>query len=138
MPAAGRKRCSMKPLVITVLGQNHQRKDWFFDFEGAAFAAFVAALIADLEPLGVAVKLVFNADITITINSYADLLNCIKISSPQDNHHNQCVGHLIGKSERLDIMEDIARAVRRVAFAPETVAPDIEFRKTCHNCGCGC
>jgi len=90
----------MKPIVITVLGQNHQRKDWFFDFGGAPFAAFVSGLTADLEPLGVAVRLVFNTDITITINSYADLLNCIKISSPQDNHHNHCVGHLIGKSER--------------------------------------
>jgi len=128
----------MKPLVITVLGQNHQRKDWVFDFAGAPFAAFVAGLTADLEPLGVGIRLVFNTDITITINSYTDLLNCIKISSPQDNHHNHCVGHLIGKSERLDIMEDIARAVRRVAFAPETVAPDVEFRKVCHNCGCGC
>ena len=49
----------MKPLVITVLSQNHQRKDWFFDFEGAPFAAFVAGLAADLEPLGVAGKRVF-------------------------------------------------------------------------------
>jgi hypothetical protein len=35
-------------------------------------------------------------------------------------------------------MEDISTAVRRVAFAPETIAPSGEFRKVCHNCGCGC
>jgi hypothetical protein len=28
--------------------------------------------------------------------------------------------------------------VRRIAFAPETIAPADEFRKVCHNCGCGC
>jgi hypothetical protein len=79
-----------------------------------------------------------NQDTVIEINSYADLLNVVKISSPQDGHSNQCIGHIIGKSGKLDIMEDINLAVRRVAFAPETIAPSGEFRKVCHNCGCGC
>jgi hypothetical protein len=76
--------------------------------------------------------------VIISINSYADVLNVVKISSAQDGQSNRCVGHIIGKSPNLDIMEDISRAVRRIAFAPETVAPADEFRKVCHNCGCGC
>jgi len=77
-------------------------------------------------------------DVIISVNSYADVLNVVKISSAQDGQSNRCVGHIIGKSPNLDIMEDIERAVRRVAFAPETVVPADEFRKVCHNCGCGC
>ena len=129
---------SMKSLVVTILAQDHQRKDWYFDFDGDQFAAFFNDLTAEMASLGITVRLVKNPDITIVVNSYADLLNCIKVSSPQDNHHNQCVGHIIGKSDRLDIREDISRAVRRLAFAPETVAPETDFRKVCHNCGCGC
>ena len=128
----------MKPIIITIAAQDHQRKDWYFDFEGEPFRTFMATLTADMAPLGIEVKLVYNPTVTITINSYADLLNCVKVSSPQDNHHNQCVGHVIGKSEHLNILEDLVRAVRRVAFAPETIAPDAAFRKVCHNCGCGC
>jgi hypothetical protein len=91
-----------------------------------------------MKKLGVSLSVVRNRDAVIAVNSYADLLNVVKISSPQDGHSNQCVGHIIGKSERLDIMEDIGTAVRRIAFAPETIAPSSEFRKVCHNCGCGC
>jgi len=127
-----------KQMVITILDQNHLRKDWHFDFDGQPFHDFLAGMKAEMKRLGVLVTVVHNKDAVISINSYADLLNVVKISSPQDGHSNQCVGHVIGKSQRLDIMEDIGVAVRRVAFAPETVAPSSEFRKVCHNCGCGC
>lgn len=128
----------MKPVVITILDQVHQRKDWFYDFDGSAFSAAINTLAAELSTLGIALEIRRNREVVITVNSYADLLNCVRVSSPQDNHHNQCVGHIVGKSEHLDIVEDIARAVRRIAFAPETIAPDAAFRKVCHNCGCGC
>lgn len=88
--------------------------------------------------MGVALEVAHNCDMVIKVNSYADLLNVIKVSSPDDGHINQCVGHIIGKSEHLEIMEDIRTAVSRIAFAPETIAPSSEFRKVCHNCGCGC
>ncbi|NTV48652.1 MAG: hypothetical protein HGB32_02830 [Geobacteraceae bacterium] len=127
-----------KQMVITILDQKHLRNDWCFDFDGQVFQDFLAGTIAEMERLGVLLTVVRNLDVVITINSYADLLNTVKISSPQDGHSNQCVGHVIGKSQHLDIMEDISTAVRRVAFAPETVAPSSEFRKVCHNCGCGC
>ncbi|KAB0664854.1 hypothetical protein F6V25_12400 [Oryzomonas japonica] len=132
---AGRR---LKGITITILAQEHARKDWYFDFEAEPFRRFCEKLSREMKKLGVALTIVHNRDATITINSYADLLNCVRISSPVDGHSNLCVGHIIGKSEHLDIMEDIEAAVRRIAFAPETVAPSNEFRKVCHNCGCGC
>ncbi|KAA0895308.1 hypothetical protein [Oryzomonas rubra] len=129
---------SLKRITITILAQEHIRKDWYFDFEAEHFRRFCENLSREMKKLGVALAIVHNRDATITINSYADLLNCVRISSPNDGHSNQCVGHIIGKSEHLDIIQDIGVAVRRIAFAPETVAPSNEFRKVCHNCGCGC
>ncbi|MHB8058062.1 MAG: hypothetical protein ACYDHC_09235 [Desulfuromonadaceae bacterium] len=129
---------SAKQMVITIHARKYLRKDWSFDFDGQPFHDFLAGVIADMKRLGVDLAVVRNQDALITINSYADLLNVVKISSPQDGHSNQCVGHIIGKSRGLDILEDINIAIRRVAFAPETVAPSGEFRKVCHNCGCGC
>jgi hypothetical protein len=127
-----------KQMTVTIFEQQHFRSDWYVDFDGQEFHDFQSELIKEMKRLGVALTVVRNRDAVITINSYADLLNVVKISSPQDGHTNQCVGHIIGKSEHLDIREDIGVAVRRVAFAPETVAPSSEFRKVCHNCGCGC
>lgn len=127
-----------KSMVITICNQEYLRKDWYFDFDSQSFQECLTGLILDMERLGVVLSVVRNRDAVIVINSYADLLNVVKITSPQDGHSNQCVGHIIGKSDGLDIMEDIGVAVRRVAFAPETVAPSSEFRKVCHNCGCGC
>jgi hypothetical protein len=128
----------LKEIVLTVFARNYVRNDWNFDFDGARFETFLTTLARDMKKLGVALSVVRNNEAVITVNSYADLLNVVKLSSHQDGHNNQCVGHIIGKSEQLDIMEDIAIAVRRVAFAPETIAPSSEFRKVCHNCGCGC
>ena len=128
----------LKQITLTVLEQKPVRKDWSYDFEDAGFQSFFDALARDMKKLGIALALVRNRDSVITVNSYADLLNVVKVSSPDDGHTNQCVGHIIGKSEKLDILGDIRTAVRRVAFAPETIAPSSEFRKVCHNCGCGC
>lgn len=127
-----------KQMLITIYAQNYLRNDWYFDFDGQPFQSFLTDMVSEMERLGVLVTVTRNRDAVITINSYADLLNVVKISSLQDGHSNQCVGHVIGKSQGLNIMEDIGTAVRRVAFAPETIAPSGEFRKVCHNCGCGC
>lgn len=127
-----------KQIRLTILEQNYARNDWNYDFEGSGFASFFETLTMDMNNMGIDLELVRNRDAVITINSYADLLNVVKISSPDDGHSNHCIGHVIGKSPNLDIQEDIRIAVRRIAFAPETVAPSSEFRKVCHNCGCGC
>ena len=128
----------LKPVTMTILNQKHIRKDWIFDFEGEAFQRFFDQMAKDLKKQGIALKKEHNKDVVIKINSYSDLLNVVKLSSPDVNHSKQCIGHIIGKSENLNIMEDIRAAVNRLAFAPETIAPDSEFRKVCHNCGCGC
>lgn len=127
-----------KPLVVTFMNQSHQRLDWYVDFEDESFTTFFQGLVAEMDGLGILLTRAVNHDVTITVNSYADLLNCVKLSSPEDHHHNRCVGHIIGKSENLDIREDLRKAVRRLAFAPETIVPETAFRKVCHNCGCGC
>ena len=129
---------ALKQITVTILDQEHVRRDWWFDFDGEAFQRFFVGLTREMRKLGVGLELVRNREIAIRIASYADLLNVVKISSPDGGHSNQCVGHIIGRSEHLDIMEDIGGAVRRIAFAPETIAPAGEFRKVCHNCGCGC
>ncbi len=128
----------VKQIVLAIHDQKHIKKDWYVDFDGTEFQGFLARLTAEMKRLGVAVTVVRNRDSVVSISSYADLLNVVKLSSPDDGHSNQCVGHIIGKSEALNIMDDISAAVRRVAFAPETIAPSSEFRKVCHNCGCGC
>lgn len=127
----------LRVMTVTILDQQHLRGDWLFDFDGELFQRFISGLTKEMKKLGVKLTWVRNHDVVITINSYADLLNCVKISS-DDSLGNHCIGHVIGKSEHLDVMEDIGVAVRRVAFAPETIAPADEFRKVCHNCGCGC
>ena len=127
-----------KEMILTINGQKHLRKDWYFDFNGQAFQDFLTVTISEMRRLGVVLTVVRNGEAVVSVNSYADLLNVVKISSPQDGHSNQCIGHIIGKSENLDILEDIGAAIRRVAFAPEMIAPSGEFRKVCHNCGCGC
>jgi len=128
----------LKEITLIVFEQKHIRKEWIYDFEDTRFQRFYDLLSKDMKKHGIALLLVRNRESVITVNSYADLLNVVKVSSPADGHLQQCVGHIIGKSENLDILEDIRTAVRRVAFAPETIAPSGEFRKVCHNCGCGC
>lgn len=128
----------LKPITMMIVNQEHIRKDWFFDFDGETFQQFFDKMAKDLKKQGVALKKVHIRDAVIKINSYSDLLNVIKLSSPDIDHSIQCIGHIIGKSQNLNIMEDIRAAVNRLAFAPETIEPDSEFKKVCHNCGCGC
>lgn len=128
----------MKQITITILRQQHLRNDWFFDFDSEVFKEFFGQLCLEMRTLGFELSLVTVSEPVITINSYADLLNSIKVSSSDDHHQRHCIGHIIGKSEKLNIMHDVAKAVKRLAFAPETIAPDSAFARVCHNCGCGC
>ena len=128
---------ALHPITVTILGQRHLRGDWLFDFDGDRFRQFMAGMTREMKKLGFVLDCVRNDDVTIPVSSYADLLNCVKVSSG-DSQGNHCIGHIIGRSEHLDIVEDVGAAIRRIAFAPETIAPAGEFRKVCHNCGCGC
>jgi len=127
-----------KDILITFYGQDHVRPDWKRDMTGSDFKMAITELADDLRKFGINLRHARNEEIVIKVNSYGDLLNAVKISSPADNIGNLCIGHIIDKSPNLDLLEDLKRAVKRVAFAPETIAPEAHNRKVCHNCGCGC
>jgi len=127
-----------KKMIISVCRQNHVRDNWKVDLEGESFRAFVIKLREELAGFGVELECTSNDAVTVNVNSYADLLNAVRITSTADGFINKCIGHIIGQSLNLNFFEDIRRAVNRVAFAPETIQPDENNRKVCHNCGCGC
>lgn len=128
----------VKKLTLTVCRQNHIRDNWRIDLEGEAFHRFFDQLRSELAGFDMELASSRNDAVTVNVDSYADLLNVVRISSPLDGFINKCVGHIIGQSPNLNFFEDIRRAVNRVAFAPETIPPDDHNRKVCHNCGCGC
>jgi hypothetical protein len=123
---------------LTCYGRKHGRAEWENALSGVSFDLFFAELAQELGRFGIVLERLDDAAQVIEVASYADLLNAVRIASPSDGISNVCVGHVIGKSPHLDPLEDIRRAVNRIAFAPETVPPDDENRKVCHNCGCGC
>lgn len=127
-----------KKMFLTRYGRIHKRGDWGESLADPRFIPFYEELVRELEPFGISLEARENLDFVIEVNSYVDLLNSVRIGSPSDGISNVCVGHVIGKSENLDPLEDIRKAVSRIAFAPETVPPDDHNRKVCHNCGCGC
>jgi len=127
-----------RSIEIIFYRQNHLKPDWEVGTNSLKMELFIAELVDDLTKFGIVVTVQFNDAVTIDINSYADVLNAVRISSPMDGFANVCVGHVIGKSPNLDLYEDIRRAVNRVAFAPDMIPPDDHNRKVCHNCGCGC
>lgn len=124
--------------MISTYRQNHIRDNWKVDLEGESFKGFVTGLAEELSGFGVEIASSHNDAIIVNVNSYADLLNAVRITSAADGFINKCIGHIIGQSQNLNLFEDLRRAVNRVAFAPETVQPDDSNRKVCHNCGCGC
>jgi hypothetical protein len=127
-----------KKMAVTVYRQNHLRPNWRVDLTGSEYELFFVELADDLTRFGIELGVTHNDDVIIDIDSYADLLNAVRITSLADGFANICVGHVIGKSPHLDLMEDIKRAINRVAFAPETIPPEDHNRRVCHNCGCGC
>ncbi len=127
-----------KEITVVFYRQNYIRDNWKVDLDGMEAELFFSTLEGDLSRGGVVLKRARNDAFTIDINSYADLLNAVRISSPDDGFGCVCVGHIIGQSPNLDLLDDIRRAVMRIAFAPETVPPEDHNRKVCHNCGCGC
>ena len=127
-----------KKMVVTFYQQNHVRTDWNVDLSGSQFELFFIELAEDLSKCGIEITKVIDKETGIDIRSYTDLLNSVRIASPTDGFSSICVGHVLGKSPHLDIFEDIKRAVNRIAFAPETIAPESHNRQVCHNCGCGC
>ncbi len=127
-----------KRISLVFYKQNHLRLDWSVDLASPDYRRFFEELTRELSLCDVLLSLADNPEFTIDINSYGDLLNAVRISSPEDGFTNICLGHVIGSSPNLNLAEDIRRGVNRIAFAPETVPPEDHNRKVCHNCGCGC
>ena len=127
-----------KSMRLTCYGRKNGRPEWEHALSGLSFDLFFAELAQELERFGIVLERLDDVAQVIEVASYAELLNSVRIASPSDGISNICIGHVIGKSPRLDPLEDIRRAVNRIAFAPETIPPDDENRKVCHNCGCGC
>lgn len=125
---------------ITVVSYGFKLVDhaWTPDYDEQALPAFIADLSRELEPFGVSVNLVTEAQSALTVRGYGDLLNTIRLRSPVDHIGNLCLGHVIGQSVNCHLLEDVRRAVTRVAFAPETIEPEGSHKVVCHNCGCGC
>jgi sugar phosphate isomerase/epimerase len=127
-----------KQISLVFYRQNHLRPDWEVDLTAPEYRQFFSEITEELRRCGVVLSLTENPEYTIDINSYADLLNAVRITAHDEGFTNVCLGHVIGKSPHLNLAEDIRRAVNRIAFAPETVPPEDHNRKVCHNCGCGC
>jgi hypothetical protein len=127
-----------KEITVALYGCRYARDDWRYDLDEAGMAAFLAALEAELAPFGIDLRWRREDDVVLDVRGYGDLLNTVRLRSPQDGIGNLCLGHVIGQSMKLDLLEDIRRGVCRIAFAPEMIEPEGENKRVCHNCGCGC
>lgn len=126
----------MKTISVVFYGREFSG-NWSYPFDEQAVPAFFAALNQELCGCGVHFSYHMEPDITLRIHGYADLLNSIRIRSPQDGFSSLVLGQVVGHSPDVDLFADIKRAVRRVAFSPESIVPE-GSNEICHNCGCGC
>jgi len=111
---------------------------WKYPFTPEVLRSEVQRMDEDLRGLGLQVVFAVEEARKVEVRGYPDLLNAIRIRSSRPGLGNLCLGHIIGRSANLDLLEDVRRGVKRVAFAPETIEPDGSDKVVCHNCGCGC
>lgn len=110
---------------------------WNYQMPETALAAMLAELQSELAGYGIKLCTVVE-ELVAEIKGYGDLLNSFRLRCPALGISSLCLGHVIGTSKNLDIVEDLRRGINRVAFAPETVEPEGSDKVICHNCGCGC
>lgn len=125
-------------LTVAFYQRNFKREEWRKAFDENQLDDFFTRVTDELAPLGVRLRRVEDASVVMDIKGYGDLLNSVRIRCPQHGVGNTCLGHIIGQSANLNLVEDIERGINRVAFAPETVEPEGSDKVVCHNCGCGC
>ncbi len=111
--------------------------DWQYSFDESTLPGFFSSLNAELSNCGVFFEYAHEPNIILRITGYADLLNSVRIRSLDDDFASLCLGQVIGASPDIDLLADVKRGVRRVAFSPESIVPD-GGHGLCHNCGCGC
>jgi len=127
-----------KEITVVFCGRNYPRDDWKINIDEAAVQAFLTQAAQEMASLGVTLRHTVEEAFVVVINGYGDILNSVRLRSPQDGIINLCLGHVIGSSPNCDLVEDLRRGINRVAFAPETIEPEDHNKIVCHNCGCGC
>lgn len=127
-----------KEITVVLYGYRLTNNEWSPEVDFEALDEFLKDLHSDLTPLGITVTYRKELENILEVKGYADLLNLVRLRSPQDSIGNLCLGHIIGQSDHCDLFEDIRRGVSRIAFAPEMIEPEGSNKVVCHNCGCGC
>jgi hypothetical protein len=127
-----------KESTVVLYGRRHSRADWSFELDERALDEMLTGLAEELAPFGMVLRREADAEMVLEVRGYNDLLNTVRLRSPQDGIGNLCLGHIIGISPNRDLLEDIRRGINRIAFAPETIEPEGSNKIVCHNCGCGC
>jgi len=111
--------------------------EWKYELEESKLREMFAALNSELSAAGVKFEYQHEPNITLRINGYADLLNSVRLRSLHDGIASLPLAQLIGASVNADLLEDVRKGARRVAFSPESIPP-VDGAQLCHNCGCGC
>lgn len=127
-----------KEISVVLYGYRLTSRSWSPAFQAEALGEFIRGLHEELKQLGITVVCINEPENILEVRGYADLLNTVRLRSPQDHIGNLCLGHIIGQSANCDLFEDLRRGVSRVAFAPEMIEPEGSHKVVCHNCGCGC
>ncbi len=127
-----------KEIAVILYGYRLASRDWSPGHDAQALDEFIHGLNVEMKSYGITVICLKELDNLLEVKGYADLLNTVRLRSPQDHIGNLCLGHIIGQSANCDLFEDIRRGVCRVAFAPEMIEPEGSHKVVCHNCGCGC
>jgi hypothetical protein len=110
---------------------------WQYGNPDSALNELLTELKTELKKYSIQLRSV-ETDLQVEIKGYGDLLNSLRLCYPAAGVASLCLGHIIGVSPNLDIVEDLRRGINRVAFAPETIEPQGSDKIICHNCGCGC
>jgi len=129
---------ALEPIELCLYQIDFVRDDWCYPLDLEALKAEAEALNETLSSCGFMLSFTTETTYTIKVEGYNDLLNAVRIRSKKSGLGNVCLGHVIGCSPNLNLLEDIRRGVKRVAFAPETIEPEGSDKVVCHNCGCGC
>lgn len=127
-----------RTITVAFYGRNFVRDDWRTDFDRAALQRFLDELAREFAPFGISLQQSWEEETRLEVRGYGDLLNCVRLRSPEAGVANHCLGHVIGASANCSLEEDLRRGISRLAFAPEMIEPEGENRRVCHNCGCGC
>lgn len=134
----GCRQAEKKCFSVVFYRRNSVNPDWKDPSDWTAVDLTLKALCEELKTFKVALRVEEDAENTIDIKGYGDILNSVRLRYPAGGFTNTCLGHVIGQSSQRDLAADIRRGVNRILFAPEMIEPQGSDKIVCHNCGCGC